>query len=96
MNERMFPMSVDSKTSFLTNWTRADHGVPLVVGVGDDEVSVRVSDVVGHKLRDTGQLGKTARNIALSTPAMIVFHMTHHVGVIAKTFITTFTLKWFL
>ena len=96
VDERVLPISIDSKTDFLTNWTLTRNRVALLIRVWHHEARITVSDMVSDKVCNAGQLHLTSRHIALSAPAMVMLHMTHHIAVISKTLLTLVTLKGFL
>ena len=92
----MFPISVDSKTDLMTNRTLTRNRVAILVGVRNKKSRITVSHMMNNEVCDVGQFHPTAWDIALSAPAMIVLHVTHHIAVIAKTLLTLLTLKRFL
>ena len=96
MNERVFPMPVDTLRLFTTERTDTVDSVALSVGVRNAEADVDMSHMMGDKLSDTGTLDTTVPNITFSAPTMIMFNMTHHVTVVTKTFVTSLTLEWFV
>ena len=55
-----------------------------------------MSNMMGDPVSDVGQFSLTFWHIALSAPAMVMLHMTHHIAVIAETLLTLVTLKGFL
>ena len=96
MNEGVFPMPVHSETSFLAHGTLARHTVPLRVCLRNNEVRVTVLNVMADKISDAGKPHLTRVHVALPRPAVVMFHVTHHVAVVTKTLVTSLALERFL
>ena len=94
--EGVLPVPVDALTGLAAHRTPAQDCVPLVVGLGDDEVRLAVPHVVGHKAGDGVELDATVLDVTLPAPAVVVLHVTHHVAVVTEALVAALTLKGFL
>ena len=93
--EGVLPVPVDSLAGLAADWAPAEDGVPLVVGLRDDEVWLAVPDVMGDKAGDGGELDPALLHVALPAPAVVVLHVTHHVAVVAEALVAALTLERF-